>query len=45
MMSSMTSTENINNLKNLINYEVKERFLEIVEQMKAVAEGPLKGMN
>ncbi|TNV84713.1 hypothetical protein FGO68_gene14654 [Halteria grandinella] len=40
----MTATENICNLKSLINYEVKERFMEIVEQMKAVAEGPMKGM-
>lgn len=43
-MSVMTASENISNLKNLINYEVKERFLEIVEQMKAVAEGPLSGL-
>lgn len=30
-MSAMTASENISNLKSLINFEVKERFLEIIE--------------
>jgi hypothetical protein len=43
-MSTRTQSENVVNLRNLINYEVKERFNEIVEQMKVVQEsGPMKG--
>jgi hypothetical protein len=37
-MSRLTSHENVSNLKCLVNYELKEKFISIRETMAAMME-------